>query len=227
MTTICKRYSIEHCTKARESASALELGKYNHLREAHLLDVDEWDLTTHDWRIRWPMAMNDAGSADSHWCQVTSRSSTTLTIPTMTYAEIRATGMDGRRARVHFGSGDMEVRMLWYVFLFLSSALLFFGSRPSTNSVGTGFYHLPLEVEFPRAPDPLTGHRERYWSVVGLMGSYDCVRGPVIWLLPFRVFPFLLLYGVMQPRRSAPKEGDNVMAWRHVTCPGPSNTRFI
>jgi len=38
---------------------------------------------------------------------------------------------------------------------------------------------------------------------------------------------FLLLYGIMQPRESAPKEGDNVMAWLHVTCPGPGNTRFI
>ena len=39
--------------------------------------------------------------------------------------------------------------------------------------------------------------------------------------------PFLLLYGFMQPRGSAPKEGDNVMAWLYVTCPGPGNTRFI
>jgi len=38
---------------------------------------------------------------------------------------------------------------------------------------------------------------------------------------------FLLLYGIMQPRGSAPKEGDNVMARLHVTCPGPGNTRFI
>jgi len=38
---------------------------------------------------------------------------------------------------------------------------------------------------------------------------------------------FLLLYEIMQPRGSAPKEGDNVMARLHVTCPGPGNTRFI
>jgi len=43
----------------------------------------------------------------------------------------------------------------------------------------------------------------------------------------FLSFPFLLLYGIMQPRGSAPKEGDNVMARLHVTCPGPGNTRFI
>jgi len=40
-------------------------------------------------------------------------------------------------------------------------------------------------------------------------------------------FPFLLLYGFMPPRVSAPKEGDNVMAWLHVTCPGPGITCFI
>jgi len=48
------------------------------------------------------------------------------------------------------------------------------------------------------------------------------------WLFdPFFSFPFLLLYGFMQSTRSAPKEGDNVMARLHVTCPGPGNTRVI
>jgi len=40
-------------------------------------------------------------------------------------------------------------------------------------------------------------------------------------------YSFLLLYGCMQPRRSAPKEGDNVPARLHVTCPGPRNSRLI
>jgi hypothetical protein len=31
----------------------------------------------------------------------------------------------------------------------------------------------------------------------------------------------------MQPWGSAPKEGDNVTARLHVTCPGPGNTSFI
>jgi hypothetical protein len=31
------------------------------------------------------------------------------------------------------------------------------GSRPGTNGVSTGFYHLLMEVEFPRAPDPPKG----------------------------------------------------------------------
>jgi hypothetical protein len=42
-------------------------------------------------------------------------------------------------------------------FSLFSSSLLLFGSRPGTNGVGMGFYRLPLEVEFPRAPDPPKG----------------------------------------------------------------------
>jgi len=30
----------KHCTKDQESPGALELGKYNHFREAHVLDVN-------------------------------------------------------------------------------------------------------------------------------------------------------------------------------------------
>ena len=41
MTTNGERYSTEYSTKTRESASALELGKYNRVKEAYVLDVDE------------------------------------------------------------------------------------------------------------------------------------------------------------------------------------------
>jgi len=36
----------------------------------------------------------------------------------------------------------MEDEITLGCFLFLSSLLIFFGSRPSTNGVGMGFYHL-------------------------------------------------------------------------------------
>jgi len=52
--------------------------------------------------------------------------------------DIRATGMDGRWS---MGS-EVEIwrtGSLLDVFLFLSSLLLFFGSRPGINGVGTGF----------------------------------------------------------------------------------------
>jgi len=77
--------------------------------------------------------------------------------------DIRATGMDG-----HWGmSSEVAVPRIWKQFrrfllflcflLFSSFLHVFFGSRPGTNGVGIGFYHLPLEVEFPRAPDPPKG----------------------------------------------------------------------
>ena len=62
------------------------------------------------------------------------------------------------------------------IFLYLSSLLLFFASRPGTIGFGTGIYHLLIPVtgrwSSPCEPYPLKGHPERYWSVVGLIGSY-------------------------------------------------------
>jgi hypothetical protein len=37
-----------------------------------------------------------------------------------------------------------------------------------------------VELEFPRTPDPMTGHAKRYWSVVELMSSYEYVRGRIV-----------------------------------------------
>jgi len=80
-----------------------------------------------------------------------------------------------------------------------------------------------VEVEFPRAPDPPNG----YHMVLMGCGTYGLVRLHT-WNGCFIVsFPFLLLYGYIQPRGSAPKEGDNVMARLYMTCPGLGNTRFI
>ena len=90
-------------------------------------------------------------------------------IPTMTYAErygLREWMVGG--VWVQLGSRDMETGSLLDVFLFLISLLLFFGSRPGTNGVGMGFYHLPLEVELPHAPDPPKGCQlsctDRLWD---------------------------------------------------------------
>ena len=62
----------------------------------------------------------------------------------------------------------------------LISFVLFIGSRPGINGVGTGFFHLLLEVEFPRAPDQPKGRPEWYRSVAGLMISYEYVRGMIV-----------------------------------------------
>ena len=74
----------------------------------------------------------------------------------------------------------MEDGITFGCFLFLSSLLLFFGSRPGTNSVGMGFYHLPWEVEFPRAPDPPKGCPVRCRSGAGLIDSYEYVHGTFV-----------------------------------------------
>jgi hypothetical protein len=78
-----------------------------------------------------------------------------------------------------------------------------------------------VEVEFPCEPDPPNG----YHMVLIGCGTYGFVH--LRTLSGCLVVSFLLLYGFIQPRGSAPKEGDNVTARLHVMCPGPGNTSFI
>ena len=64
--------------------------------------------------------------------------------------------------------------------MFLSSLLLFFGSRPGTNGVGMGFYHLQITAKW-RWSFPVHRIRrkvaiELYQSVAGLIISYEYVR---------------------------------------------------
>jgi hypothetical protein len=79
-----------------------------------------------------------------------------------------------------------------------------------------------VEVEFPRAPDS----PNLYHMVLIGCGIYGFVCLHTLNGYLIVCFPFLLLYGFMQPRGSAPKEGDNVMARMYVRCPGPGNTHF-
>jgi len=65
-------------------------------------------------------------------------------------------------------------------FSLLSSLLLFFGSRPGTNGVGTGLYHQPKEVESPSAPDSLKVPSEQYGTVAGLMIWYEYIRSMTV-----------------------------------------------
>ena len=103
------------------------------------------------------MATTDAGSGSSHQYRITSGSSTTPTIPTKTYAEIQTMGMMVNGAwvrKLRYGDG---ITFGCFLVSLFSSSLLLYGSRPGTNGVGMGFYHLPLEVEFPRALDQPKG----------------------------------------------------------------------
>jgi len=169
----------------------------------------------------------NAGSGTSHQCRVTSGSFTTLTIPTMTCAEIRAAVMMVVGAWVwkwRYGDG-----ITLDVFLFLSSILLFFGSQPGINGIGTRFTTSRTQ-SLGDGVSPCTGSAERsplsctdrLWDLwVHTIAYVGCLFHS---LFPF---PSHHLYWLSQPRRSAPKEGDNVTAWLHVTCPGPGNPRYI
>jgi len=95
---------------------------------------------------------------------------------------MQTTGMDAR------WSTRSEVE-LWItgslldVFLFVPSLLLFFGSRPGTNGVGMGFYHLwghKWRWIFPVCQIRRKVAMELYRSVLGLMGSYDCVSRMIV-----------------------------------------------
>jgi len=174
------------------------------------------------------MATNDAGSGSSHRCQVMRGSSTTLMIPTMTHAEIYGLwvwmvgGVWVRKSR--YGDG-----ITWGCLLFLSSLPLFFGSWPSTNGVGMGFYHVRSQSS-GGGFSPCTGSTEMSPSAVmngcGTSGFVRLRTWNGCFIASFNFFPFLLFYGNMQPRRSAPKEGDNVTP-RHVTYPGAGNACLI
>ena len=115
---------------------------------------------------------------------------------------------------------------------FLFSSLYFFTSlhlwiSPQSKWRRHGFLPPPeisqVEVEFPHVPDLPNG----YHTVLIGCGSYGFVRLCMLSGCLIISFPLLRLYGCMQPRRSAPQEGDNVMAPLHVTCPVPGNTHFI
>jgi hypothetical protein len=134
-------------------------------------------------------------SGSSHQCRVTSGSSTTLTIPTMTYAEIGATGMMVvgtwvRKSR--YGDG-----ITCGCFLCLSSLLPFFGSRPSTNGVGMGFYHLQSQSSGGGfSPCARSTERSPCAVLIGC-GTYGFVRlrtwnGCLICSFSFLSFPTLV-----------------------------------
>ena len=74
-----------------------------------------------------------------------------------------------------------------------------------------------VEVEFRRAPDLPNG----YHIVPIAFGIHGFVHLHTLNSCLIVFFPFPLLYGFIQPKRPAPNEGDNVMAWLHVTWPGP------
>jgi hypothetical protein len=111
----------------------------------------------------------------------------------------------------HSGSGAMEDSVTLDVASF--SSLLFTSLHHWISAQYKWRRHrfLPpleicqVEVEFPHAPDPPNG----YQTVMVGCGTYQFVS--LHTLNSCLIVFFLLLYGFMQPRGSAPKEGDNVV----------------
>ena len=73
-------------------------------------------------------------------------------IPTMTYPWYKLRVRNRWSDAGHSGSGDMEdgvpLDVSCFSSLLLSLLHYFFGSRPSTNGVRTGFYHLRRQVKW-------------------------------------------------------------------------------
>jgi len=159
------------------------------VREAYVSDVDERDVTTRNWLIQSMTTevydrcrKRKLPSMPSHERKL----STTLVSPTITYAEIyklqgqMVGGVWVRKWRCggYGSSSDVSFCSFCSFCSFVSSSSLLFSSlligfRPSTNCVSMGFYHLPMEVEFPRALDPPKG---RHRAVPIGCGTYGFVR---------------------------------------------------
>jgi len=144
------------------------------------------------------MATTDAGSGSSHRCRIMSGSSTTLMIPTMTDAEIyglREWMVGG--VWVQFGSGDMEDGITFGCFLvsLSSSSLLWISARYKWRRHG---FLPPSESVKWRWIFPVHRIRRKVAielsrSVVGLMGSYDCVRRMIVaFFVSLSIFSLIL-----------------------------------
>jgi hypothetical protein len=93
--------------------------------------------------------------------------------------------------RLRFGELNLEESGQLDIYFLTPASLLslLIGSRPGTNGIGMGFYYLPLEVEFPCAPDPPKGHPG---AVLIGSGIDEAVR--VHMSLDLYFFPSLLMY---------------------------------
>jgi len=129
---------------------------------------------------------------------------------------------------------DMEIWRTVLLWMFLLS-LLFFLILYFFISLHSGPVYMVLAQVLTNSGDMSSGDgvsicaRSAEWLLYltdWLLDWCICMFVYVAWL--FHCFhSFLLFYGCIQPRGSAPKEGDDVMAWLHVTCQVPGNIAFI
>jgi len=138
-------------------------------------------------------SIND-GSGSPHQCRVTSGRSTTLTISTMTCAEIRATGIMVVGSWVWKWRYVDGVTFGCFLVSLFSSSLLRISAQYKWRR--HGFYHLRISVH-GRWSLPVRRIRrkvafELYRSVAGLMSSYECVRGMIVSVFLLLSFPTLV-----------------------------------
>jgi len=145
------------------------------------------------------------------------------------FVRVTSARLDGRMPDIPEVEIWRTVLLWMFLLSLLSSLLLYF-----FNSLDLSLVQMATARVFTTSGDkssgggvsPCTGSAE--WLPYGTDRLWD------LWVRTFayieRLFDccysFLLLYGIMQPSGSAPKEHDNVMARLHVRCPGPGKTRF-
>jgi hypothetical protein len=149
------------------------------------------------------MATTDAGSRSSHRCQVTTGSSSTLTISTKTYGEIHDTGLMVIGAcvrKLRYGTPDH-----FWMFSSFSSLLIFYSLDLSPVQMTSALVFSTLQRRWSFAV-----HRIRrkiavdvYQLVVALIVSYDCI----CWMIVFEcvsLTPLLFACTVYAAVRGSP-----------------------
>jgi hypothetical protein len=177
--------------ESSDRASSLELGKYNHFTETYVLGVYKWDyrqltytidgynrfrqlklpsMPSHEQKRYHP----DDSDKDLHRDDMSYKRGTGWQVGCCMRSgvEIRRNWGprlgSGGNVSILFRNSELEESYQFGIpfFCFFSSLhfsipYYFFGSRPDTNGVGMGFYHLPTEVEFPHAAEPPKGNPVR------------------------------------------------------------------
>jgi len=205
------------------------INRYKQCRQQKL----PW-MPSHEWKLHHPdnsdkdLRREDMSYECGTWCHIRCRMKLAVVIrrnwgPRLGWGEDRS---------IEFPNlGPEESNQLVFPFFWLFSYLLHTSLLHwiSARYIWSrhGFFPPPngsqVQVELAYVPDPPKDHPERYWSVVGLIGLYKYICSKfVYYFLSFDVSFSLQRY--MQPRRSAPKEGDNVTT---VHDPGTGNSHSI
>jgi len=223
---------VELFTRNWESSSASAL-------ESMVSMTSYWDAYKLDIPMQWPMAMAMINSSErkppsmppsQHEAHTMIGDFTEITVSNsdndLHLVRVTSARLDSRMPDIP----EVEIRRTVSLWMFPFSSSHYF-----ITSLDLGPVQMASARVFTTSGDkssgggvsPCAGSAE--WLPYGTDRLWD------LWVRTFayveRLFDcchsFLLLYRIMQPRGSALKEGDNVMARLHVTCPGPGNTRFI